>query len=95
MTTYTYDALNRLTEAKTQTSGGTTTADDLYTLDGVGNLTKSAASPAPPPRTHTTPATRSAGPTPAPAATPAARHPQARTATATTQTATRPQTATG
>ena len=39
VTTYTYDALNRLTEAKT-TLSGTTTADYQYTLDGNGNLLK-------------------------------------------------------
>ena len=37
-TTYTYDALNRLTEALTKSSGGSTTADYRYTLDGNGNL---------------------------------------------------------
>jgi RHS repeat-associated protein len=39
-TTYTYDALNRLTAALTKDSSGTTTLDDRrYTLDGAGNIT--------------------------------------------------------
>jgi len=37
LTTYTYDQLNRLTEAKT-TQGSQTTADYKYTLDGAGNV---------------------------------------------------------
>ena len=37
-TAYTYDLLNRLTEAKTTTSGGSTTADYKYTYDPVGNM---------------------------------------------------------
>ena len=43
-TTYSYDALNRLTDAKTQNSGGTTTAEDAYTLDPAGNILQQAAS---------------------------------------------------
>ena len=39
-TTYSYDALNRLTDAKTQNGGGTTTNDAAYTLDPAGNLLK-------------------------------------------------------
>lgn len=38
-TTYTYDALNRLVEAKTLTNG-TQTDDRVYTYDGDGNLTQ-------------------------------------------------------
>ena len=38
-TNYTYDGLNRLTEAKT-TNGATTVADYQYTLDAAGNPTK-------------------------------------------------------
>lgn len=37
-TTYSYDALNRLTQALTKNSAGATTADYRYTLDGNGNL---------------------------------------------------------
>jgi RHS repeat-associated protein len=44
VSTYSYDALNRLTEAKTQSSGGTTTADYQYTLDPAGNIDKLAIS---------------------------------------------------
>lgn len=36
-TTYTYDALNRLIEAKTLNGGGSQTADYQYTYDGAGN----------------------------------------------------------
>jgi RHS repeat-associated protein len=38
VTTYTYDALNRLTEAKT-TNGSTLVSDYVYTYDGAGNRT--------------------------------------------------------
>jgi RHS repeat-associated protein len=37
--TYTYDVLNRLTEAKTTNSAGTITADYQYSYDGNGNRT--------------------------------------------------------
>lgn len=37
-TTYSYDALDRLTEALTKNAAGATTADYRYTLDGDGNL---------------------------------------------------------
>ncbi len=40
VTTYTYDALNRLTEAKVM-NGGTQIRDNAYTLDGVGNIVRS------------------------------------------------------
>jgi YD repeat-containing protein len=42
LTTYTYDALNRLTDAKTVNAG--TTADYRYTLDGAGNVKQIAIS---------------------------------------------------
>jgi RHS repeat-associated protein len=38
ITTYTYDVLNRLTDAKTVSSSGTTLSDYTYTYDGAGNL---------------------------------------------------------
>ena len=37
VTTYTYDPLDRLVEAKTVSSGGSTLADYQYTYDGAGN----------------------------------------------------------
>jgi YD repeat-containing protein len=37
VTTYCYDALDRLTRAATKNSGGTTTDDRAYTYDGNGN----------------------------------------------------------
>ncbi|MGH3602071.1 MAG: RHS repeat-associated core domain-containing protein [Pseudonocardiaceae bacterium] len=42
-TTYSYDALNRLTQAQTA-NGSTTTANYAYTLDSAGNILKQAAS---------------------------------------------------
>jgi RHS repeat-associated protein len=42
LTTYSYDALNRLTEART--GQGSTTADYKYTLDGAGNVKQIAIS---------------------------------------------------
>jgi RHS repeat-associated protein len=44
VTKYTYDTLNQLTEAKTQTSGGTgtTTADYNYSPDAAGNMDRIA-----------------------------------------------------
>jgi len=37
VTTYSYDALNRLTDALTKTSGGVQSSDYGYTYDGAGN----------------------------------------------------------
>lgn len=42
VTTYTYDTLNRLTEAQTKNTSGTTTANYAYTLDPNGNITQQA-----------------------------------------------------
>ena len=42
VTTYTYDVLSRLTEAKITNSSATTTADYQYTLDGDSNILRNA-----------------------------------------------------
>lgn len=43
VTSYSYDALNRLTDALTRTSGGTQSSDYSYGYDGVGNRTSATA----------------------------------------------------
>ena len=43
VTTYSYDALNRLTDALTKTSGGVQSSDYGYTYDGAGNRLTSTA----------------------------------------------------
>ncbi len=40
VTTYSYDVINRLTEAQTKNSGGTVTDTRAYLYDGTGNLTR-------------------------------------------------------